>query len=191
VAGDTRERMVMAAVELLQRHGVSGMSFTDVLHHSGAARGAIYHHFPGGKAQLVAEAAARNGTDVQAHLAALPATSPLTVVEAFIDTVRPVVAASATGCGCAIAAITVSRDADSDGLRDVAATTFTTWGRALAERLSVAGVEPADALNLATSLIAILEGAQVLCRAAGTVEPFEQAARTLTALIDCRYPPST
>ena len=34
------------------------MSFTEILDASGAARGAIYHHFPGGKTQLVAEAAA-------------------------------------------------------------------------------------------------------------------------------------
>jgi TetR/AcrR family transcriptional repressor of lmrAB and yxaGH operons len=60
----------------VQRRGVAGMSFTEVLDSSGAARGAIYHHFPGGKAQLVTEAAARNGQDVRAHLATLPADSP-------------------------------------------------------------------------------------------------------------------
>ena len=55
---DTRTRMIEATVEALQRQGVAGMSFTGVLAASGAARGAIYHHFPGGKAQIVAEAAA-------------------------------------------------------------------------------------------------------------------------------------
>ena len=55
------------------------MSFTEVLRESGAARGAIYHHFPGGKSQLVAEAAARNGQDVRDHLAALPAGNPVEV----------------------------------------------------------------------------------------------------------------
>ena len=180
----------MAAVELLQRHGVAGMSFTDVLRGSGAARGAIYHHFPGGKAQLVAEAAARNGGDVRAHLAALPADSPLAVVQAFIAAIRPVVEASTAGCGCAVAAVTVSADddGDRDGLRHVAATAFTSWTEALAERLAVAGVEPVEALDLATSLITLLEGTQVLCRAAGTVEPFDRAARTITTLVDRRYP---
>jgi TetR/AcrR family transcriptional repressor of lmrAB and yxaGH operons len=37
-------------------------------------------------------------------------------------------------------------------------------------------------------LIALLEGAHVLCRAAGTVEPFDQAARTATALTRSSYP---
>src|SRR6266487_777898 len=99
---NTRDRMVEAAVEALRRRGVAGMSFTDVLRASGAARGAIYHHFPGGKTQLVAEAAAHNGHDVRAHLATLPSSSPLAVVEAFLAAVRPVVEASTTGGGCAV-----------------------------------------------------------------------------------------
>ena len=94
---DTRTRMIEATVEALRRRGAAGMSFTDVLRASGAARGAIYHHFPGGKAQIVAEAAARNGRDVQAYLATLRASSPAAVVEAFLTAVRPVVAESAAG----------------------------------------------------------------------------------------------
>src|SRR5580658_4699935 len=110
MAGDTRDRMIDATVAALRRHGVAGMSFTEILASSGAARGAIYHHFPGGKAQLVAEAAARNGDDVRAHLAGLPADSPSAVVDAFLALIRPVVAAAACGSGCAIAAATLGAD---------------------------------------------------------------------------------
>ena len=91
MAADTRTRMIEATVEALRRQGVAGMSFTEVLNGSGAARGAIYHHFPGGKAQLVAEAAERNGRDVRDHLAALPSGTPGAVVRAFLAAIRPVV----------------------------------------------------------------------------------------------------
>lgn len=127
MATGTRVRMVDAAVEALQQRGAAGMSFTDVLAASGAARGAIYHHFPGGKAQLVAEAAALNGHQVRAHLATLPANDPLAVVNAFLGAIRPVVAASATGSGCAVAAVTVGPEAGSDALRKVASTIFASW----------------------------------------------------------------
>jgi TetR/AcrR family transcriptional repressor of lmrAB and yxaGH operons len=183
---NTRDRMVEAAVEALRRRGVAGMSFTDVLRASGAARGAIYHHFPGGKSQLVAEAAAHNGHDVRAHLATLPSSSPLAVVEAFLAAVRPVVEASTTGGGCAVAAVTVG--ADDDGLRQVASTAFTSWVDQLTERFTTAGVKPTEAAGLATTLITLLEGAHVLCRAAGTLEPFDQAAATAVALTRSRYP---
>jgi TetR/AcrR family transcriptional regulator, lmrAB and yxaGH operons repressor len=192
---DTRTRMIEAAVEGLQRRGVAGMSFTDVLAGSGAARGAIYHHFPGGKTQLVAEAARRNGADVQARLATLPAGSPAEVVEAFLAAVRPVLAASTTGSGCAVAAITVDvpdhdgvgtqddGDADAGSLRHVAATAFGSWIEALTERLTAAGSPPEEARDLATTLVMLLEGAHVLCRAAGNLDAFESAARTATTLV--------
>jgi AcrR family transcriptional regulator len=194
MAGDTRDRMIDATVAALRRHGVAGMSFTEILASSGAARGAIYHHFPGGKAQLVAEAAARNGADVRAHLAGLPAGSPSAVVDAFLALVRPVVAAAAQGCGCAVAAATLGADpaappalgTDDDGLRRVAAAAFSSWTEELAGRLASAGMPPAEAADLATTLIALLEGAQILCRAAGTLEPFDKAARTAATLTRVR-----
>jgi TetR/AcrR family transcriptional regulator, lmrAB and yxaGH operons repressor len=192
MAGDTRDRMIDATVTALQRHGVAGMSFTEVLASSGAARGAIYHHFPGGKAQLVAEAATRNGSDVRALLADLPAVSPSAVVEAFLALVRPVVAASACGAGCAIAAVAVGTDpgvavnAEAATLLGVAATAFASWGDQLAERLALAGLPAGEAADLAAMLIALLEGAHVMCRAAGTLAPFERAARAAILAVASR-----
>ncbi|SNQ46979.1 Regulatory protein TetR [Frankia canadensis] len=185
---DTRGRMVDATIEALRRHGVAGMSFTGILRDSGAARGAIYHHFPGGKAQLVAEAAERNGEQVRASLATLPVDDPRTLVTAFFAAIRPVLAASTTGGGCAIAAITVGAADDSggdsggEGLVRVAARIFASWGEVLAGLLVSAGLSPTEAADLATTLIMLLEGAHVLCRAAGTLEPFDRAARTAIAL---------
>jgi|SRR5579872_3395212 TetR/AcrR family transcriptional repressor of lmrAB and yxaGH operons len=186
MAADTRDRMIDATVAALRRHGVAGMSFTEVLKASGAARGAIYHHFPGGKAQLVAEAAERNGQDVHENLAALPSASPAGVVEAFVAAVRPVAEQAAGGCGCAVAAVTLGADTDQDAggssLREVAQSAFASWIGLLAQRLTEAGLESGPATDLAATLIALLEGAQVLCRAAGSLEPFDRAARTATAL---------
>ena len=51
-----RERMVESAVVLLAKRGFQGASFTEVLAHSRAPRGSIYHHFPDGKEQLIAAA---------------------------------------------------------------------------------------------------------------------------------------
>lgn len=191
MSSDTRTRMVEAAIRALQRQGLAGMSFTEVLADSGAARGAIYHHFPGGKNELAAEAAARNGDDVRNHLAALPAGDPLELVAAFLDAVRPVLAVSADGGGCAVAALTVGdgrRDGNSVALRQLAATTFRAWTSALTAGLAAAGLPAQDAADLAVTLLTLLEGAHVLCRAAGTLEPYEQTARTALSLVQSRYP---
>ncbi len=49
MAGDVRQRMVLSALYLIAECGVQGTSIADVLERSGAPRGSVYHHFPGGK----------------------------------------------------------------------------------------------------------------------------------------------
>ena len=181
---DTRNRMLDAAVNALRRQGVAGMSFTEVLDASGAARGAIYHHFPGGKTQLVAEAAERNGHEVRARLAELPATAPVQVTAEFLALIRPAVAESSAGSGCAVAAVAMG---DDPALRQTSATALTSWVGTLTGRLAAAGLPSPDADDLATTLIALLEGAHVLCRAAGDVAPFDRAARAALALVESRF----
>ena len=189
MAKGTRDRMVEAAVAALRRQGVAGTSFTEILAASGAARGAIYHHFPGGKTQLVAEAAALNGREVQALFASLPATDPSQVVKDFLTLIRPVVVESSAGSGCAVAAVAVGYDTDTDRLlHDASAVAFGSWVDALAERLATTGLPAEDAADLATTLITLLEGAHVLCRAAASVEPFDRMRRTAEALVASRYP---
>lgn len=180
---DTRARMIEATVDALRHRGVAGMSFTEVLERSGAARGAIYHHFPGGKGQLVAEAAACNGSDVAQNLGQLPTESPRAVVEAFLALIRPVVEESAHGSGCAVAAVTVGADPADAGLREIAAGAFTAWRGEMAAKLTAAGLPVDRATGLAATLIAVLEGAHVLCRASGDLEPFDQAATTIASLV--------
>ena len=51
-----RERMIVSTALLMRERGARATSLDDVLEHSGAPRGSIYHHFPGGKVQLGVEA---------------------------------------------------------------------------------------------------------------------------------------
>jgi AcrR family transcriptional regulator len=190
--------MIDAAVRAMRRDGVEGMSFTNVLRESGAARGAIYHHFPGGKDQLVEEAATGHGHEVRALLAQLPAVSPAGVTRAFLALIRPVVLESASGSGCAVAAAAMaSSGSDHDrldgarlrgaALHNAAATAIGSWIDELAGRFVAAGLADAEARGLATSLIAILEGAHVLARATGGVDSFDETARMFTALVEHRF----
>src|SRR5271156_87216 len=51
--GAVRARMVEGAVRLLAARGVEGTSFAEVLEATGSPRGSVYHHFPGGKPELL------------------------------------------------------------------------------------------------------------------------------------------
>jgi TetR/AcrR family transcriptional regulator, lmrAB and yxaGH operons repressor len=183
----TRQRMISAAMALLERRGLAAMSFSDVVTDSGAARGAIYHHFPGGKLQLAAEAAEATGTHVQGYFAGLSGTTPRAVVEAFLESIRPVIVASTAGGGCAVAAVTVDigdRDPErTRALQAVAHHAFSSWTAVLTDKLTVAGLTPEGAADLACLLITLLEGAQILCRACGNLEPFDHAAGAILSCV--------
>ncbi len=184
---DTRTRMIDATIAALQRHGVAGMSFTEILDASGAARGAIYHHFPGGKTQLVAEAAARNGQDIRAQLATLPAATPRAVARAFLDP-------GPAGHGAVGSRRWLRRRRPHHPGRGRCRQRRAPSGRRRRARLLDRPAHraphhrrpaaPSQASDLAVTLITLLEGAHVMCRAAGTIKPFDQAARATAQLFE-------
>ena len=45
--------MLDSAVLLLRERGAAGVTVDAVLAHSGAPRGSVYHHFPGGRNELI------------------------------------------------------------------------------------------------------------------------------------------
>ena len=69
MAVDTRVRLIETTARLLQHRGYHGTSLSDILEASGAPRGSLYFHFPGGKDQLAIEAtrAAERGDHQRLH----------------------------------------------------------------------------------------------------------------------------
>lgn len=175
MAADTRQRMVEAAAGLLRRGGQEAASFTEVLAHSGAARGAIYHHFPDGKSELIREAVTWTGERVRDNVTALPGAGPDDVVTAFLDAIRPIVASATDGSSCAVAAVVLEAGQRDERLTAAADAALQSWTAALEARLTRAGAERVMARRAAVLLVTFLEGTQVLCRAAGNLMAFDEA----------------
>jgi TetR/AcrR family transcriptional repressor of lmrAB and yxaGH operons len=181
-SNDVRTRMVEGAVRLLATKGVEGTSFADVLATTDTPRGSVYHHFPGGKSELLH--AALDYASEHALAAMEPARGqPATVVmKRFLAMWRELLDRSDLAAGCAVLAVTVaSTDAT---LRDHAATIFRAWTDQLTELFVVSGMKKAPARQLAATVIAAAEGAVVLCRAQHTREPFDHVAASLLSLAE-------
>jgi AcrR family transcriptional regulator len=177
---DVRTKMVEGAVRLLAINGVEGTSFAGVLAATGAPRGSVYHHFPGGKTELLHAAldlASERG------LAAMEATRgqpPAVVVRCFLDLWRELLNRSKLSAGCAVLAVTVA--AGDNELLDHAGTIFRTWADLLADLFATSGIKKPRARELAVTVIAATEGAVALSRAQRSREPFDHVAATLTRL---------
>src|ERR1700678_3124456 len=102
---DTKQKMVQAARQLIRQRGYGATAFSDVLTLSGAPRGSVYFHFPGGKAQLgmeVAEAHAHEQIEI-IDRAARESASAAQLIERYVDLGREGMVASNYGRGCGVA----------------------------------------------------------------------------------------
>lgn len=175
--------MIRSAALLMRERGVEATSFSDVLAHSGAPRGSIYHHFPGGKAELVAEATAWAG-DVSARglAAALEDGDPIAAINRFFDGWRAVLRESGNLAGCPVVAAAVEGDR-TPGAREAAGAAFARWEDLLADAIAARGIEADRARRLATLVVAAIEGAVVVARAQGSPAPLERVAGEVETLL--------
>jgi TetR/AcrR family transcriptional repressor of lmrAB and yxaGH operons len=180
---DVRERMIRSAVVLFRERGVDGTSFSDVLEHSHAPRGSIYHHFPAGKAQLAEEATRYAGDFIATGLAAaLDADDPVAAIRDFTAAWREVLRESDLDAGCPILAAALEGDR-APGARDAAAAAFDRWEGLCAQAFERHGVESSRARSIATLAIAAIEGGVVLARAQRSIEPLERVTDELETLV--------
>jgi TetR/AcrR family transcriptional regulator, lmrAB and yxaGH operons repressor len=181
LAGTIKQRMIERAAILLAKKGLQGTSFSEVLEASGAPRGSLYHHFPGGKEELVLAAlgaASDRAMDVLNRLGGRPATD---IAQTFFELWRTVLSVSNFGAGCAVVAVTVA--ADAPVLLESTAEIFRTWRTRLGELLTEGGVPAERAYALSATLIAASEGAVILSRAERSFEPFDLIAECQLAMV--------
>ncbi|MFB9834054.1 TetR family transcriptional regulator C-terminal domain-containing protein [Actinoallomurus acaciae] len=181
---DTRERLIESARELLWERGYVGTSPKAIQERSGAGQGSMYHHFHG-KPDLALAAISRSAEELRARAEA-QLSGPGTVVErivAYLRRERDVLK------GCPVGRLTQDPDVMSDPeLRGPVAETFAWLTDRLAALLEegrangelAAGLDPEAT---AGTLVAVLQGAYVLARAAGSPEAYEQAVDGAVGLL--------
>jgi len=179
MAGGVRDRMIAGAVRLLARRGLQATSFSTVLAETDAPRGSIYHHFPGGKDELVSAAIAATEAHALGLLEQQRGASALQVAESFLGAWRALLDGADFDAGCALVAVTVS--ADTPVLRERAADAFRAWRDGLGRALNDGGLDVATARATALLLLAASEGAVVMSRAERDLRPFDTVAAELLA----------
>lgn len=178
-----RRDMIRSASVLFREHGYSGTGFRDVIEHSGAPRGSIYHHFPGGKAQLAAETIGAVGERIGTGLDSLAQSDPVIVVRALVDQYRQTLLETDFRAGCPILAVAAESHREAPELAEAASRAFARWEAPLARSLRAAGVGRGRAPRMAAMIIAGVEGAIVLSRAERSTQPLDDVGRELEAAV--------
>ena len=188
----TRERMIETASGLVHRRGFHGTSLNEILTESGAPRGSLYYHFPGGKEELVLQAARQGVAMVTQLLKEILAGSPDPAegVRSFVAAAAHMLRDSGYVFGCPVAPIVLDSP-ESSALAEVCQEAFEEWRQVLAEGLGSGGIEGARAESLATVVVCALEGGLLLARARRDIAPLDAVAEELASMVQCALLRST
>jgi AcrR family transcriptional regulator len=176
--------MIASTALLVRERGARATSLDAVLAHSGAPRGSLYHHFPGGREQLLREATEYAGEYVARRLERAGGEHPLAALDALFDQYRATLLDSDFRAGCPIVAVAIESPEEGPDLRACALAAFDRWRRTLSRNLTASGMDAVRADELATHAIAAFEGAIILSRAYRDLEPLERVRRELLQRVD-------
>ncbi len=178
--------MLVSAVELLREHGAAALTIDSVLARSGAPRGSVYHHFPGGRSQILREALRFAGDDITAKIDEAADVSASALLRQIVTLWSEVLVNSGYSAGSPVLAAAVGSGADEQELSAVSREIFGHWRDAARDAYQRQGFDLADATALAHTTIAALEGAVVLSRSMRSLEPLNDVAREIEFLIKAR-----
>jgi AcrR family transcriptional regulator len=176
--------MIVSTSLLVRERGARATSLDAVLAHSGAPRGSLYHHFPGGREQLLREATDFAGDYVARRLERVSGNGPLAAIEALYDWYSGTLVDSDFRAGCPVVAVAVESSLDGPDLRDDARAAFERWRLALASELEASGIDADRANELGMLVLAAFEGALILSRTYRDLAPLDSVRRELRERVD-------
>ena len=192
MAAGTRERFIATTARLLLFRGYYGTALSDIIEQSGAPRGSLYFHFPGGKDELVL-AATRAGADQATRALAealADAPDPAAGVRAYAEEAARLMRESGYTFGCPLAPVVLDGEGGLPALAELCRATFAAWTGLLHTAFAGAGMPGRRAKALATIVVTTIEGALLMARSYRDAAPLETAAAELERLVAAGLPPN-
>lgn len=183
---DTRQRIVMTAMELFWEKGFQSTSISDILSRTQVHSGSLYHFFPGKQDVLAAVLEAyRDGIE---EWLLKPAWSgvddPVERIFALLNGYRTQLVTTDCTYGCPIGSLALELHEPDLKIRELLAVNFAQWTDAIERCLDEAGARlPADLdrRRLAEFTLTVMEGAIMQARTYRDVACFDRNVAVLRA----------
>ncbi|HZA72334.1 MAG TPA: TetR/AcrR family transcriptional regulator [Propionibacteriaceae bacterium] len=186
----TRERFVTETAQLLRTQGYAGTGVQQIVAAAKAPFGSLYHHFPGGKVDLAAEAIRTSGAAYVALVPAIfdPAPDLPTGVRAFFTAAAAHLVETGYADACPIATVALEVASTNETLRQATADVFDGWLDYGTAYFSGRGLPARLARELTLALVTALEGAFVLDQATRRTDALAMAGELVSAWLAARSP---
>ncbi len=181
----TKASLIASTADLIQRQGFGTTGMKQILETSGASRGSLYFHFPGGKEELVIEALKEATRRWRGALQAimLEQESAGEMLEAACALLGERLRRSGWHKGCPVATITLEMGSANEEIRQICEEHFRLWTRFLHDVMARSMPE-AEAEAWATLALTSIEGALLLSRAYQDTGPLMQVGRHLSMMVN-------
>jgi AcrR family transcriptional regulator len=180
----TRERILLAAMQLFGEKGYGSTSVADILKAAQANAGSLYHFFP--TKQDVLLATLEMYRDGIVPMLLMPAwegvDDPIERVFALLAAYRNMLAGTDCLYGCPIGSLALELHEPDPPVRELLAVNFSGWAGHVRDCLdAAAGRLPADIDRgkLATFVLAVMEGGFMQSRTHRTLETFDASVEML------------
>ena len=175
----TREEVLERLLLTFRRHGYESASLALISEATGLGKASLYHHFPGGKREMML--AVLDYIDLWfAREVLAPLTTsgdPVRRIKAMFDFLQRYYENGQEACLLGVLSLEGTRDFYQDRLTQL----FTDWIDALANPLRALGSSRAQARLAATHAIARIQGALVVTRGLGNTTAFTSELSALRA----------
>ena len=184
-SGETRTRILDAAVALLAERGTTGTGLNQLVESSGVSYGSVYHQFRGGKDELISGAVEWAGTTIGKALEAVfdGSASLADATATMFAYGSAMLTGSDFVSGCPVGTA-IGDGHRSDSVRAAAAGSFAAWRDSI-ERAAIGfGADDDEAHRFASVALSLYEGALLVARAQRSTAPLEHASRAAVGIAE-------
>ena len=180
----SREAFIATTARLLRRQGYAATGLSEIVTASGAPRGSLYFHFPGGKEELASAAIERSGAELTVAIEGVLASEPRlgAALGLLVDALAVGLERSGYADGCPVATAALEASACAPSVLAAAQGAFDAWLGALERRMVAGGLAPAQAQRRAVLVLCAIEGALLLSRTRRDATALMQVREELLAL---------
>ncbi|KAA3664114.1 MAG: TetR/AcrR family transcriptional regulator [Chloroflexi bacterium] len=180
-----RDQIIETTCKLIETQGYRATGLNQILAESGTPKGSLYHYFPDGKDGLVAAAISHTSTLIEKRLQEGMDVSPdpAVAIPEFLRNLAHYVQASDYQAGGPITAVALEAASTNERLNAACRDAYRAWQAVIETKLLAAGYETNRARRLAALVIALIEGAIILCRSERHIGPLLDTATELVQLL--------
>ena len=183
---DIKSQLIEVSTTLFQQKGYKSVGLNEILNACNVTKGALYHHFPNGKEELLItclhglnEAIT---TDIKAIFSRHPSTKD--AIRSMIDKLSHDFEINGTIIGHTFSSIVSEMATMSEPVRTACSALYENIQHLYYEKLITEGYSNESASAIALLMTASIEGAMMLCLTQKSAEPLKTIATLLPSILN-------